>query len=66
MEVTINGVPHALPDDATVADVVSALDAGERGCAVALDGVVVPRGEWTSRTVRPDSRVEVVHAVQGG
>ena len=66
MDVTVNGVPRSLPDDASVADVVAALGAGDRGCAVAVDGVVVPRGEWTSRRVRPDAQVEVVHAVQGG
>ena len=66
MQVTVNGASCSLPDDAKVADVIAALGATERGCAVAVDGVVVPRGEWLSRTVRPDAQVEVVHAVQGG
>jgi sulfur carrier protein len=66
MEVTVNGVACPLPDDATVADVAVAVGASLRGCAVAVDGVVVPRAEWTSRAVRPDAQVEVVHAVQGG
>ena len=39
---------------------------GGRGVAVALDGEVVPRGEWASTAVREGQRLEVLHAVQGG
>ena len=34
--------------------------------AVALDGEVVPRGEWATTEVREGQQVEVLHAVQGG
>jgi thiamine biosynthesis protein ThiS len=34
--------------------------------AVALDGEVVPRGDWSPTTVHEGQQVEVVHAVQGG
>ena len=37
-----------------------------RGVAVALDGEVVPRGEWASTEVREGQQVEVLRAVQGG
>ena len=37
-----------------------------RGVAVALDGEVVPRGEWSTTAVREGQQVEVLHAVQGG
>ena len=36
------------------------------GVAVAIDGEVVPRGEWSHTTVQDEARVEVVMAVQGG
>ena len=37
-----------------------------RGVAVALDGEVVPRGEWSATALDEGREVEVLHAVQGG
>jgi len=37
-----------------------------RGVAVAVDGEVVPRGDWPGTALRDGQRVEVLHAVQGG
>jgi sulfur carrier protein len=34
--------------------------------AVAVDGEVVPRGEWDAVELREGQRVEIVQAVQGG
>ncbi len=42
------------------------LDLDARGVAVAVDGEVVPRGEWDSFELREDARVEVLTAMQGG
>jgi len=39
---------------------------GGRGVAVAVDGEVVPRGDWPGTALRDGQRVEVLHAVQGG
>jgi sulfur carrier protein len=67
MRVLVNGDPRELPDRATVADVVVASGASPegRGVAVAIDGEVVPRRDW-NEPVRPDQRIEVLQAVQGG
>jgi sulfur carrier protein len=66
--VVLNGTPRELPDGATVEAAVLATGApGDgRGVAVALDGEVVPRGEWSQTQVREGQQVEVLHAVQGG
>ena len=37
-----------------------------RGVAVAVDGEVVPRGEWRRTRLREGQQVEVLRAVQGG
>jgi sulfur carrier protein len=68
MNVTVNGNPAELRADATVADAVEAagLEAPARGVAVAVEGEVVPRGEWDARPLREGESVEVVRAVQGG
>jgi sulfur carrier protein len=64
--VTLNGEPRDLPEGATVEVVVRELGAPERGVAVALDGEVVPRGDWANTRVRDGQQVEVLRAVQGG
>lgn len=53
----------------TIADLVrhvAGVDPDGRGVAVAVDAVVVPRGQWTTTRVADGARVEVVGAVQGG
>jgi sulfur carrier protein len=68
MNVRLNGDPAELRAEATVADAVEAsgLEAAARGVAVAVDGEVVPRVEWTERRLSEGEIVEVVRAVQGG
>ena len=43
-----------------------ALDTGQRGIAVALNGAVVPRAAWPQTALRPGDSVEIVRARQGG
>jgi sulfur carrier protein len=65
--ITINGELLELGDGATIEAAVRAAGAPDgRGVAVALDGEVVPRGEWATTEVRDGQQVEVLHAVQGG
>jgi sulfur carrier protein len=66
--VTINGERRRLPADATVELAVreSGVPEPGRGVAVAVDGEVVPRGEWAATTLREGQHVEVLQAVQGG
>jgi sulfur carrier protein len=68
MIVEVNGRRTELPDAATLADAVAAVGAGEEhlGLAAAVDGDVVPRGEWSDRKLAEGEEIEVVRAVQGG
>jgi sulfur carrier protein len=43
-----------------------AVDTGQRGIAVALNGAVVPRAAWPSTPLSPGDSVEIVRARQGG
>lgn len=61
MVITVNGEEREVPAGASVAQV-----AGERdGCAVAVNGEVVPRLDH-DRVLAAGDRVEIVRAVQGG
>jgi sulfur carrier protein len=66
--VLLNGERRELPGGATVETAVreAGIQREGRGVAVAVDGEVVPRGEWRLTMLREGQQVEVLHAVQGG
>jgi thiazole synthase len=80
MRIELNGETRELPEAATLADAIRKAGAGgradavgtagvggeTRGVAVALDGEVVPRGEWGTTALREGQSVEVLAAIQGG
>ena len=68
MRIELNGERLELPTPATLADAVRESGAGTeaRGVAVALDGEVIPRGEWGETPLREGQSVEVLAAIQGG
>ncbi len=68
MRIELNGELCELPADATLADAVreSGAEQDARGLAVALDGEVIPRGQWEGTALRGGQAVEVLAAIQGG
>jgi sulfur carrier protein len=68
VRVLLNGKPVEMEPGATVQTIVTAWPQAPqaRGVAVAIDGEVVPRGEWTRTQLTEGARVEIVAAVQGG
>lgn len=66
MNVTVNGRPREVAEDATLTVVLEQLGFPEQGVAVAVDGTVVTRRHWPMTDLRPDTAVEVLTAVQGG
>ena len=66
-EIRVNGETEPLA--ATTLEVLlaeKAVDTGQRGIAVALNGAVVPRAAWAVTALRPGDSVEIVRARQGG
>jgi len=66
MKLMVNGEPREHYDGVTLAEVVTQLTVAPSGVAVALNGVVVPRGSWSATPLSDDDSVEVLTAVQGG
>lgn len=62
----MNDEPRALPDGATVADLVAALELGPRRIAVEVNRLVVPRAEYPTTVLNDGDAVEVIHFVGGG
>jgi len=62
----VNGEPSSVETPTTISALLVAINAPERGVAVAVDGAVVPRSAWEVHTLADGARVEVLTAVQGG
>lgn len=63
--IRVNGEVHELAGE-SVAALVVRLGVEPRGVAVALDGEVVRRADWSTTVVPDGAVVEIVTAVAGG
>lgn len=68
LRVLINGEPCELAAGTTLAGALASFPGAPqgRGVAAALDGEVVPRGQWPDTKLSDGARIELVVAVQGG
>jgi sulfur carrier protein len=64
--VVVNGEPHALAPESTVADLVSSWCNSPHGIAVARNREVVPRSQWATTRLSAHDVVEIVTAAAGG
>jgi sulfur carrier protein len=66
MQVVANGSPVSLPDDATVADLLTSLGLGGKWVLVERNGEPVKRAELACTALADGDRLELVRAVAGG
>lgn len=66
-EIQVNGIGKTV-DATTIADILreEGVDDNAPFLAVALNGAVVPRGEWDSARLNAGDSVEIVKPVSGG
>jgi sulfur carrier protein len=65
--VHVNDSRHEVTHGITLAGLLEDLAIGQRqGVAVAVNEVVVPRGEWAARELQAEDRMLVISAIQGG
>ncbi len=65
--ITVNGEAREHRSQ-TIAEIVAehGLDPERPGIAVAVNGAVAPRDEWSSLRLKAEDRVEIVQAKTGG
>lgn len=68
MALTINGVKRHIVamESVTMLLVELGLGAEPTGVAVAVNGVVIPRGQWSAYAIPASATIEIVTATQGG
>jgi len=66
MNIYINGQPHELPANSTVANLIEQLVLTGKRIAVELNQEIVPRSEHTNTLLKEGDQLEIVHAIGGG
>lgn len=66
MNITLNGKPHALNHDSSVADLVRSLGYEGKRIAVERNGDIVPKSRHAQTALADDDVIEIVVAVGGG
>lgn len=66
MDVTVNGQSRTVGDGLTLQQLLTMDRVDTRGCAAAVDRVVVPRARWADLVLVDGQAVELLTAVQGG
>ena len=66
MRITLNGEPHELAEQLTIAGLLATLEIDPRRVAVEHNLVIVKRAAYPTTTVHPGDQVEIVNFVGGG
>jgi thiamine biosynthesis protein ThiS len=66
VEIRVNGVPHEVPAEATVAELLRRLNKEPRYLAVERNFELVPRTQHAACVLHPGDQIEIVTLVGGG
>jgi sulfur carrier protein len=66
MTITLNGSPHPLPQETTVARLLEILGFAGKPVVVELDGQAVFPRDHAQAVIKPGARIEIVTLAAGG
>ena len=66
MRVYVNGETREVQGNPSLAELITELDLPVARIAVEVNREVVRRGEWGSRILQDEDKIEIVHFVGGG
>jgi sulfur carrier protein len=66
MKITLNGSPRDVPDNLSASELILSLGLANKRLALEINQEIVPRSTFERHIIRPEDRVEIVHAIGGG
>ena len=66
MNILLNGEPQHVPDNLTAAQLLETLELTGKRLAMEVNTEIVPRSQFQEFIIKPNDRVEIVHAIGGG
>ena len=66
LTITLNGHPHALAADTTIATLLIDLGYAQKRVAIERNGAIVPRSVHDATFIEAGNQLEIVQAIGGG
>lgn len=66
MEVTLNGEKKVFDDNISVAEMITGLYGTDKGMAVAINNTLIPRNDWSNRSLAHGDDIVIIKAAYGG
>jgi sulfur carrier protein len=66
MQIRLNGQPHTLPEQASIADLLQQLQLTGKRLAVEVNENIIPKSRHATTLLQAEDQVEIVHAIGGG
>jgi sulfur carrier protein len=66
MKIMLNGSPRDVPDNLSASELILSLGLANKRLALEINQEIVPRSTFERHIIRPEDRVEIVHAIGGG
>ena len=66
MNIVLNGQDRKIDSPASLQALLQDAGYADRRIAVEINREIVPRSQYAERMLKPDDRVEIVHAIGGG
>ena len=66
MQIHLNGLPHDIPSESSIATLLEQLELAGKRLAVEVNLDIVPRSQFADYQLKANDCVEIVHAIGGG
>jgi len=66
MQIYLNGEQRQIPDNSNMAALIELLELSGKRIAVEVNEELVPRSTYSNYDLKPQDKVEIVHAIGGG
>lgn len=66
IEIVVNGKSVTLASILSVEQMLDKLELSSSGCALAINGEIVPRSQWTEVSVNQGDEISLFQAIAGG
>ncbi len=66
MQIYLNGEQRQLPDNLNISSLIELLALSGKRIAVEVNEELVPRSAFQAHQLKPEDRIEIVHAIGGG
>ncbi|TAN20418.1 MAG: sulfur carrier protein ThiS [Actinomycetota bacterium] len=66
IEIFLNGSLRRVPELTTIDGLIESIGLQKKGVAIAVNSEVIPRSNWTEKSLLPQDKVELLTIAQGG